>query len=139
MFLELRGTPGGTRRYELDCGVTALRYTDGGAVLLAALEDGTVRAWSVATGDHEVFLRLPEYCNALFTAPDGELLLTKDTHGLSVWHLATRRRRALLPVLCEPYDRPELVFSPDREPGELDPYLPALRHRGEATPSPPSA
>jgi len=113
-FLELQGGPGKTRRYELDSEVAALSYGDGGAVLLAALADGTVRAWSVATGDHEVVLRLPEYCNALFTAANGELLFTKDTHGLSVWHLRTRRRRALLPVTYERLGRPVLVFSPDR-------------------------
>jgi len=76
----------------------------------ASSGDGTVRVWDAGTGQAVVTLAaLPGGGHAAWF-PD-------DSMGALWWAIK----------LCR------------FEPGELDPYLPALRRRGEATPSPPSA
>ena len=83
----------------------SVAFSPDGRTLASASVDGTIRIWSVATGQWlAVFLPLPDNDWAVVT-PDGRYKLSGNPAGRFWW----------VAGLCR------------FEPGELDPYVPEIR------------
>ena len=107
--------------------VTAMEFSPNGQALLTAAEDGTMRLWSVATGEHLRCYELVVGEAVMAFSPDGREIASTSLAGpgsnLALWNALTGQvvKRFAIPaayvdLLQEPalfYPRPQLAFRPD--------------------------
>jgi WD40 repeat protein len=147
--------------------VTCVAFSADSSLIFTGMADGTVRTWDAATGAKRPTPALTGHGGpvaAIAASADGSTIATAsgDTEAsggdgtVRVWDADTGQAVATLAALPGGGHAawfPDGSYRADdstgalwwaiklcrSESGEVDPYLPALRRCGKATPSPPSA
>ena len=97
-------------------GVSIVRYTPDGRLVLTAGDDGTIRIWDSATGRQRRIIQEDGSVHVLAVSQDGKILATgvqQPVEGVSVWDLETGRKRQDWPEHGAIVGAEALAFAPD--------------------------
>ncbi len=99
-------------------GVSTVRYTPDGRLILTAGDDGTVRLWDARSGRQLRVIQEEGRVHVLAVSQDGKRLATGvqiPVEGVSIWDLETGRKRQDWPEHGAIIGALALAFSPDGE------------------------
>ena len=99
-------------------GVSFVRYTPDGRLILTAGDDGTVRVWEAASGRQIRVIHEDGRVHVLALSQDGKRLATgvrQPVEGVSIWDLETGRKRQDWPEHGAIVGAEALAFSADGE------------------------
>ena len=99
-------------------GVSIVRYSPDGRLVITAGDDGTVRAWDAASGRQHRVIQEEGRVQVLAVSQDGKSLATGvqvPVEGVSIWDLETGRKRQDWPEHGAVVGALALAFSPDGE------------------------
>ena len=99
-------------------GVSFVRYTPDGRLILTAADDGTVRLWEAASGRQIRVIHEDGRVHALALSQDGKRLATgvrQPVERVSIWDLETGRKRQDWPEHGAIVGAEALAFSTDGE------------------------